>query len=57
MSSPSERIAVRLPDGTTQACYSEVQVSYVKQGAAAGVNANGMVTTFGAAAQAALEQP
>lgn len=46
-----------LPDGTTQACYSEVQVSYVKQGAAAGVNSNGMVTTFGAAAQAALEQP
>lgn len=46
-----------LPDGTTQACFSEVQVSYVKQGVAAGVNANGTVTTFGAAAQAALEQP
>ena len=46
-----------LPDGTTQACFSQVQVSYVKQGAAAGVNAAGQVTTFGAAAQAALEQP
>jgi len=46
-----------LPDGVTQACASSVQVSYVKQGASAGVDANGQVTTFGAAAQAALEQP
>lgn len=45
-----------LPDGTTQACFSEVQVSYVKQGAAAGVTAAGTTTTFGAAAEAALMQ-
>jgi hypothetical protein len=46
-----------LPDGTTQACASTVQVNYVKQGAAAGVTATGNVTTFGAAAEAALSQP
>lgn len=46
-----------LPDGTTQACFSEVQVNYVKQGTAGGVGPGGGVTTFGAAARAALEQP
>lgn len=42
-----------LPDGTTQACLSQVEVSYVQQGAA-GV-APGQ--TLGAAAQAALANP
>lgn len=46
-----------LPDGVTQACASEVQVSYIRQGPASGVQANGQLVTFGAAAQAALEQP
>jgi hypothetical protein len=47
------------PDGTTEACFSEVAVSYVKQGG--GVVSSGGpgagVTTLGAAAEAALTQP
>ena len=47
-----------LPDGTTQACYSEVAVTYVKQGGPVSSGGPGSgVTTFGAAAEAALAQP
>jgi hypothetical protein len=45
-----------LPDGTTQACSSEVEVNYVQQGTtAAGTFVND--GTIGAAAQAALASP
>ena len=45
-----------LPDGMTQSCYSEVEVSYTQAGSLAGA-ATGQQVTFGAAAEAALQSP
>jgi hypothetical protein len=44
-----------LPDGQTPSCFSEVEVSYIKQGA--GTVAPGLGNTIGAAAEAALMSP
>ena len=46
-----------LPDGMTQSCFSEVEVSYVQQGSVAGGVPGGGAVTIGAAAEAALQSP
>lgn len=45
-----------LPDGVTPSCLSEVEVSFVQQGAVAGA-VPGATVTIGAAAEAALQSP
>jgi hypothetical protein len=46
-----------LADGMTQACWSEVEVSYVQQNVGGSVVQGGTATTIGAAAEAALASP
>jgi hypothetical protein len=46
-----------LADGKTQACWSEVEVSYVQQNVGGTVVTGGNATTIGAAAEAALASP